>query len=326
MATKRAHGIDRILGTVVLAPWAIEAAMLTTIAHVVARRMSGEVFAFDDFEREDPAPARTERGLAIIPMHGVLAPRMNALTDISGGTSFEQLRGQVNAAAADKTVRAIVLDIDSCGGSVLGATETADTIRKAREVKPVYAHANLTCASAAYWIAANATEVIASPSAQIGSVGVYSIHNDLSAALEQLGVKRTYVSAGKFKLDGVDGLPLNEAALARRQQQVDTCYETFIADLALGRGVPAATVRAGFGEGACLDAAAALAAGMIDRVEPIDATLARVLRDAAPSQPILAAASTPPPTDTPHEPSPATGHDRVRARRDLQRAILELQL
>ena len=108
-----------------------------------------------------------------------------------------------------------MFDVDSPGGSVLGATEFARTLRAARDTKHLIAHAHYQMASAAYWIGACCHEIVASPSSMVGSIGVYSIHEDLSAALEQLGVKLTYISAGKYKVEGNDTQPLTEEAHRR---------------------------------------------------------------------------------------------------------------
>ena len=75
-------------------------------------------------------------------------------------------------AAADSSIGAIVLNIDSPGGSVYGVEELADKIYKARGTKPVYAVANSLAASAAYWIGSAASQLYVTPSGEVGSIGV----------------------------------------------------------------------------------------------------------------------------------------------------------
>jgi hypothetical protein len=110
------------------------------------------------------------------------------------------------------------------------------------------------------------------PSGQVGSIGVFSMHVDTTAAEEAEGVKVTIVKAGKYKAENME--PLTDAAREAMQQQVDTYYDTFVADVAKGRGVAPKVVRETYGEGRVVLAKDALAAGMVDRI----ATLEEVLR------------------------------------------------
>src|SRR5262249_1266601 len=146
------------------------------------------------------------------------------------------------------------------GGSVAGASEFAREVRAARARKPVIAWANHLLASAAYWGLAGATEIVATPSALVGSIGVYTLHDDISEAPAKLGIKRQVFSAGKYKAEGVDGGPLSAEARAHIQQLVSTAYGRFVTDVASGRGISATAVRDGYGQGRLLDAAAAQAA------------------------------------------------------------------
>ena len=264
-------------------PWAITAGMLATIADLLARHLTGApsdpaaiAAALVARSNRVPAPYGTPRGggtIAVIPIFGVVAPRMNLLSETSGGTSFETLTSQLRAAVADPRVTQIVFDVDSPGGSTAGATEFAREVRDAAATKPVLAHAQHLMASAAYWAMSGATAIIASPSALVGSIGVFTIHEDLSRALEQLGVKRTIISAGKYKADGVAGTALSPEARTHVQQVVDSAYGRFVTDVASGRRVPVATVRNGFGEGRLLDADLALRAGLITRIATRDDVL-----------------------------------------------------
>jgi signal peptide peptidase SppA len=302
-------------------PWALTPGMLHVVATIIGDRLAGmkadsATIAAAVAQRRDAGPQPGRGGVAVIPMYGVLAPRANLLTEASGGTSFEALTGALRSAVDSPDVKTIVFDVDSPGGSVAGATEFAAEVRKARAVKPVIAVANHQMASAAYWTMANATKIHASPSAQVGSIGVFTIHNDLSAALEKNGVKRTLVSAGKFKTELRDDAPLGDDALAYLTSIVADSYSTFVDDVAKGRSVAASVVRGGYGEGRLVSASAGLDAGMIDEIRTLDDTLARLLP---------AGASLRQTADTSQEPAPqATDQDRTpdvawqaRATRDL---------
>ena len=89
----------------------------------------------------------------------------------------------------EPSISAIVLDVDSPGGSVFGVEELATEIRAARGTKPVVAVANSMAASAAYWIASQADELVITPGGMVGSIGVLTAHEDISKAQEMAGIK-----------------------------------------------------------------------------------------------------------------------------------------
>ena len=218
-------------------------------------------------------PSQPGGGIAIIPVRGTITPRSGMMAMLFGGTSTETLGLQVRAMVADDSIGTIVLDIDSPGGMVAGVTELAATLRAARAVKPLIAVANNMAASAAYWIGSQATEFVATPSAMVGSIGVLMEHEDDSGLLAQAGIAVTLISAGRYKTLGNPYEPLSDDARAEIQALVDGAYGMFVADVAAGRGVKANAVRSGYGEGRVLTPAAALEAGMVDRI----ATLAEVI-------------------------------------------------
>lgn len=277
--------LTRVAAWAIDHPWAITPDMLRVIGTVLAR--DGRADTWIEFvpraseqraalREAAPAP-RAPGGVAILPIHGVLAPRINLLSDFSGGTTFEEATSELERAAADPAIATIVLDWDSPGGSVAGASEFAATVGRVAASKRVISHANYQCCSAAYWGAARSTEIVASPSALVGSIGVYCLHEDLSKYLETEGVRHTYISAGKYKIDGNPSEPLSETARARFEAMVAAPYASFVADVAAGRGATLEAVRGGFGEGATLTAAEAQRAGLIDRIESFDATVARAV-------------------------------------------------
>src|SRR5262252_1219321 len=176
MSTPRnAHTYDHLAAFAVEHPWAVTPAMLAVIARVISTRLAGE--PDDEAGLVAAAELRAARDVqasgpvvAVIPIHGVIAPRMNLFSEISGGTTFEGLGQDLQPAVDNPEVQSIVLEINSPGGNVAGATEFARQVLAARTKKPIYAHAQHQACSAAYWLASCATEVIATPSASVGSI------------------------------------------------------------------------------------------------------------------------------------------------------------
>jgi signal peptide peptidase SppA len=195
------------------------------------------------------------------------------MQQVSGGTSAEMFGRMFQVAVADPAISAVVLDVDSPGGVIAGIPELWQTIMDARGQKPVVAVANSMAASAAYWVATAADEIVVTPSGEVGSIGVFAAHRDISAGQEKEGVKTTLVSVGKRKVWGNPYEPLSEEARVELQSKVNAGYEMFVTGVAKGRGVRASEVRSGFGEGGMVLAKDAVEAGMADRV----GTLAQVL-------------------------------------------------
>jgi signal peptide peptidase SppA len=324
------HGYEHVLGFALDHPWAITRPMLQVIAGILARRIAGQ-----DVERAEIEAALVNRknlpqpragSIAIIPVYGVIAPRMNVMSEMSGGTTFERLTGQLREAMGNKTVKTIVQDIDSPGGNVAGATEYARELLKARTKKPIIAQIQYTGASAAYWLASCCTEIVAAPSARIGSVGVYTSHDDISEALAKLGVKRKYLSAGDGKVDGHEAEPLSAAAEARMTAAITEAYEQFVGDVVKGRGagMTADRVRKDW-KAHVYGSAEALSLGMIDSIATLDDTIQRVLSaspDAEDQRAALAFAST---GDTAQEPIAATAQD-LRPILALEHDLFKMQL
>jgi len=214
--------------------------------------------------------------MARIPIIGPITKRDSLFSMFFGGTSVERLKATMHEVAADDTIGTLLLDVDSPGGTAAGINELADELRRIAESKRIVAQANHMMTSAAYWIASQADEIIATPDALIGSIGVFAVHADFSKMLERIGIKPTYISAGKFKAEANPDEPLSDEARDHIQSLVDETYGLFVADVARGRNVSPATVRADYGEGRVLSAKDAKAAGLIDRIAGADETIRRL--------------------------------------------------
>src|SRR5258708_810134 len=153
-----------------------------------------------------PSPAAEPRGntakqsVAIINVRGMLLPRASWLMQIFGGTGMEDISTALHEAMADDDTVAVILRVDSPGGTAAGTLELASEIYGMRGIKPIVAQVEGMGASAAYWIASAADEIVITPSGQAGSVGVYQIHDDITSMMEKEGVKRTIIRAGKNKI------------------------------------------------------------------------------------------------------------------------------
>jgi ClpP class serine protease len=142
------------------------------------------------------------------------------------------------------------------------------------ELYEIVAVANTMAASAAYWIASQADELVVTPSGQVGSIGVLAVHQDSSKLQERIGITTTVISAGRFKAESFG--PLSKAATQALQSNVDDLYDLFVADVAAGRKVSTQAVTAGYGEGRMVLAANAKPLGMVDEIATLEATIVRL--------------------------------------------------
>lgn len=256
------------------APWLMAEESLRLIAEALPRARPGA--ASTEPQRE--AAARQLRAVsgkvAVLPVYGVIEPRWSLLGELFGSAPLNLLSAALDRLGRDKQCSAIVLDIDSPGGTSYGVREFADQVATVNAVKPVYAVANSLCASAAYWIGSQAGHLSVTPGGDVGSIGVFMMHVDYSKALESEGIKVSVVKAGKNKAELNPAEPLSEGARSHLQDLVDETYGDFCAAVAKGRRCSVADVRsASWGQGRIVPAKAALAAGMVDRI----ATLGEVL-------------------------------------------------
>lgn len=282
-----AHELDRLIAAFCAQPWAIDEAramqLLAALEHRHAEGPRAEPYL--DAPRADVQAVERRGKVAVLRLQGTIAPRASAVRDASSAfTPMDRFRQALRQVDADRSVQAIVLDVDSPGGMVDLVPETAAMLRGMRRAgRPIHAVANTMMASAAYWLCAQADKVFASPSAMVGSIGVRAMHVDRSEALRKAGIVVTDIHAGPRKVEGGDHRPLDPVARKALQGQIDELYDVFVADVAAGRGVDPAQVRADpekaaahMGGGRALSAQAALAMNMIDGIATLEEVIAQV--------------------------------------------------
>ena len=204
-------------------------------------------------------------GRAYIPITGVIMKSVPAAIRWLGmpATSTLEASAAIEAAERDHDVKEIVFVIDSPGGTVAGVQALADQIKNA--TKPTAAAVSDMAASAAYWLASQTDHIEANATAQIGSIGVYSVMVDSSQAYENAGIRVHVVKSGSHKGSGVEGSPITADDINEEQRMIDQLSHMFAATVARGRGLTAAQV-AELATGQVWLAADALKFGLIDSV------------------------------------------------------------
>lgn len=162
--------------------------------------------------------------------------------NIVDGEAKEQVAGDrfaamISAVRRDSSVRAVVLRVNSPGGSVLASSKIRNEIDLTREVKPVIASYGSYAASGGYWISSSCDRIFSDASTLTGSIGVFSMIPDFSKTAEKIGIGTTTISSNRHG-DMYSGMrALDNAEIAYMQESVEDIYDTFTAIVAEGRGL-----------------------------------------------------------------------------------------
>ena len=286
--------LDHLVAFARETPWAVRPETLSVIREVLMRRASGERLSEAEIiqriaqAREGKVAAESAtapRGVQVLSLAGIIAPKANLVMDMSeSGTGIDAFSRKFQAAVDNPEVGAIVIDVDSPGGSVYGVEELSRQIYEARGSKPITSVVNPVMASAAYYVGTSADDVWITPSGEAGSIGVYSMHADWSGAYEKAGVKVTEITYGENKAALSQNHALSEEALAFEQSRVDEYGRMFEAAVARNRGVSVDTVHASFGQGRMFGAQQAKALGMVDEIGTLQDAIGRAFERMAPGR------------------------------------------
>jgi ClpP class serine protease len=278
--------LTAVLAAIRCQPWAIMPEYLAAIEAIAARAMDAPVLALlaQDGHRERLAEIRSvaatgsplegammttvRDGTAVVPVLGPIFPRATLINSSAGGTALDAIMRDFRVAQSAPGVDRVVMLFDSPGGVVSGLGEAAEAIRASR--KPVTAFVTGYAASAAYWLASQAGEIVMERAAQVGSIGVIASLSRQEAP--GADGRRSYEVVSSNAPNKVPD-PSTEDGRAVLQEQVDAIEAVFIADVARGRGVPVSIVRAEFGRGAMVTARAAVERGMANRIGTLDGVL-----------------------------------------------------
>jgi protease-4 len=187
---------------------------------------------------------------------------------------------QIRQARRDETIKAVVLRVDSPGGTVTGSDQIWREVELLKRAgKPVVVSMGGLAASGGYYVSAPADEIIAEPTTTTGSIGVIIELPNASELLEKVGLDFQAITAGEWKNMGSPFEPFSERELARFQELVDDTYERFLKVVAQGRDLPMDRAR-DIAEGQIYSADEALALGLVDRLGYQEDAIAEAIRRA----------------------------------------------
>lgn len=269
---------DTLLTEALQTPWAITEAGLSLILSVLTRTN----VSLEALEKDRGEPLSNDRnaqvtyrdGVAIIPIAGPLVRRGDFFSRISGATSYDRIASDLAIALETPAVRAILLNIDSPGGEVTGLSDLGAMIRAGTAKKPIIAHTDGMAASAAYWIASAATEIVGSPTAIVGSIGVRMAMTKRKPNEKDTYTSFEFVSSQSPKKNADPETPEGYAQI---KQTIDDLGAVFVQTVATHMGVDVETVLADFGQGDVFVGQRARDAGMLHHIATFEDTLAALV-------------------------------------------------
>jgi signal peptide peptidase SppA len=204
-------------------------ALLIQPARANDHRILAEKFGFTDMLAqlfgEVPKAYIAEDGTGVIPIAGVIGKSLSPLEKMTGAVDVSDIADTIDEYSMNPQVTRIAFQVSSPGGTVTGVEELANKVRNI--AKPTMSYSDTEMASAAYWVAAAADKVVASPSSTVGSVGVYMVVADYSEAAKAEGIKMIVIKAGQHKAIGVPGAEVTDAHQAHLQEGVDEIHADF---------------------------------------------------------------------------------------------------
>ncbi|HFZ6065423.1 TPA: S49 family peptidase [Escherichia coli] len=226
--------------------------------------MNALAMGWDSSERSRQKSYRVERGIAVLPVTGTLVHKLGYINPVSGMSGYDGIAKRLQQAIADPDVKGGLLDIDSPGGEVAGAFDTADLIARAREQKPVWALASDTACSAAYLLASACSRRLITQTGTVGSIGVLMAHRCVEKALEIAGVDVTLIYAGAHKVDGNPYSQLPDDVRDEFQLSINSTREQFAQKVSDYTGLKKSRVLAT--EAAVFTGADAIKSGLADQL------------------------------------------------------------
>ena len=262
--------------------WALEADLHQSLVGIVSGRLAAGKPAYYVPEKQKASYPKTvpisgkisglnvAGNVRVIPIDGVMSRDGDYC---SHGT--EKMTAWIQEANTDPSVSAIVLKINSGGGDVDGTEQLGQAVRNSK--KPVVAYVTGMAASAAYWVASQATEIImeTATTSYVGSIGVLAVHVDSSEAMGKQGYKVRIIRADgseeKALFNDIEGL--SEEVLADTKARLNTIRATFLDTVKAGR---TKVSEAAF-SGKMYDGDAAVKMKLADKVGSYETALGRAM-------------------------------------------------
>ena len=219
-----------------------------------------------------PAPSNAKQRIAVMYAEGEIVPE--AADQSYSMTSFitEKMARELIKLKEDKAVKAVVIRVNSPGGSAYVSDQIWKQVKALKEEKPVVVSMGNVAASGGYYISCAANQIVAEPNTLTGSIGVFGMFPNMTGLFEKLDVTSDVVKTHAFTDLGNIARPMTVDEKVLVQGAVERNYRTFLARCAEGRGMSVEAIDA-IGQGRVWTGEQALANGLVDRLGDLDAAI-----------------------------------------------------
>ena len=207
------RGLEPLLINPVRAKDYVEAAKVAGIGDMIAQLFG-----------ESPKPY-VVGNVAVVPLSGPIGKGLSPMERMMGAADVDVVSGWLDEAADNPAVEKVLLFVNSPGGTVTGVEELAAKV--ANFPKPTRAFSDNMAASSGYWVASQADEFVVTPSAAIGSIGVYMVVPNLEEYYASQGIKFEVIAAGVHKAAGAEGIALTDEQRKFLQASVESTRDGF---------------------------------------------------------------------------------------------------
>ena len=259
-----------------------------------------EIKAYADLYSEDRFGiyeefVATHGDVAVIAVSGSLGYKEDWWSVRSREMTYETLSNILSMVVNDGEIKHVMLDIDSPGGLAKGVDLATDAIKLTQEAGiDVTAFTQSEMCSAAYRIGSAASPVIAAKNSEVGSIGVISVHADMSKFYEEMGIKLTVFRKGDEKALASPYEPLSAKAKEAIDRRMQVSYDAFVETVAENRGLSVEHVRSNLATGRVFTAQEAVDNGLVDKIATFTETFAGLTTQSSSNQPgVIAMAKTP---------------------------------
>ena len=219
-----------------------------------------------DFWKDSGVESAKQGYVAVIRIDGPIygGPDTDSILSGSSGVTSEQIMKEFQTARKDPQAKAILVRINSPGGSTGATQEIAEEMDKIRSSgKPIIISMGDMCASAGYWLASKGNYIFASPATITGSIGVYMDYTNVEDLMDKLGIKNEKIKSGAHKDILSMYRPMTGEERQMLQSMVDDIYNQFVQTVADGRKMDENKVRS-IADGRILTGKEAQDLGLVD--------------------------------------------------------------
>ena len=219
-----------------------------------------------------PAPSNAKQRIAVMYAEGEIMPEAADQQYNMASLITEKMARELIKLKEDKEVKAVVIRVNSPGGSAYVSDQIWKQVKALKEEKPVVVSMGNVAASGGYYISCAANQIVAEPNTLTGSIGVFGMFPNMTGLFEKLDVTSDVVKTHTFSDMGNIARPMTEAEKALVQGAIERNYRTFLARCAEGRGMSVEAIDA-IGQGRVWTGEQALANGLVDRLGDLDAAI-----------------------------------------------------